>query len=83
MTVAYTQIMEELIQYLAESLVEEPDRVRVYSKETRRETIVKLRVAQRDVGRVVGRNGRVANAMRSVLEVAARNHRKPVLLEID
>jgi len=75
--------MEELIQYLAESLVEEPDRVRVYSKETRRETIVKLRVAQRDVGRVVGRNGRVANAMRSVLEVAARNHRKPVLLEID
>ncbi len=75
--------MEELIQYIAESLVEEPDRVRVYTKETRRETIVKLRVAQRDVGRVVGRNGRVANAMRSVLEVAARNHRKPVLLEID
>ncbi|HRW46409.1 MAG: KH domain-containing protein [Caldilinea sp.] len=75
--------MEELIQYIAESLVEEPDRVRVYTKETRRETIVKLRVSQRDVGRVVGRNGRVANAMRSVLEVAARNHRKPVLLEID
>ena len=72
-----------MIQYIAESLVEEPDRVRVYTKETRRETIVKLRVSQRDVGRVVGRNGRVANAMRSVLEVAARNHRKPVLLEID
>ena len=75
--------MEELIQYIAESLVEEPDRVRVYTKETRRETIVKLRVSHRDVGRVVRRNGRVANAMRSVLEVAARNHRKPVLLEID
>ena len=75
--------MEDLIRFLARSLVEQPDRVRVYTKETRRETIVKLRVAQRDVGRVVGRNGRVANAMRSVLEVAARNHRKPVLLEID
>ncbi len=75
--------MEELIQYIAESLVEEPDRVRVYTKETRRETIIKLRVAQRDVGRVVGRSGKVANAMRSVLEVAARNHHKPVLLEID
>jgi predicted RNA-binding protein YlqC (UPF0109 family) len=75
--------MEELIRFLAESLVEEPDRVRVYTKETRRETIIKLRVAQPDVGRVVGRNGRVANAMRSMLDVAARNHRKPVLLEID
>ncbi|MBE2240884.1 MAG: KH domain-containing protein [Caldilineaceae bacterium] len=75
--------MEDLIRFLAESLVEEPDRVRVYTKETRRETIVKLRVAQPDIGRVVGRNGRVANAMRSVLEVAARDHRQPVLLEID
>uniref|UniRef100_A0A7C1FPV8 RNA-binding protein KhpA n=1 Tax=Caldilinea aerophila TaxID=133453 RepID=A0A7C1FPV8_9CHLR len=75
--------MEELIRYLAESLVEQPDRVRVYTKETRHETIIKLRVAQQDVGRVVGRNGRVANAMRALLEVATRNHRKPVLLEID
>jgi len=75
--------MEVLIRYLAESLVEQPDRVRVYTQETRRETIIKLRVAQQDVGRVVGRNGRVANAMRALLEVAARNHRKPVLLEID
>jgi predicted RNA-binding protein YlqC (UPF0109 family) len=75
--------MEDLIRFLAESLVEEPERVRVYTKETRRETIIKLRVAQPDIGRVVGRSGRVANAMRSLLEVAARDHRKPVLLEID
>ncbi len=75
--------MEDLIRFLAESLVEEPERVRVYTKETRRETIIKLRVGQPDIGRVVGRNGRVANAMRSLLEVAARDHRKPVLLEID
>lgn len=75
--------MEELVRFLAESLVEDPTHVRVYTKETRRETIIKLRVAQPDVGRVVGRNGRVANAMRSLLDVAARNHRKPVLLEID
>ena len=76
-------MMEELVRFLAESLVEEPDRVRDYTTETRRETIIKLRVAQQDVGRVVGRSGRVANAMRSLLDVAARNHRKPVLLEID
>ncbi|MBP6440748.1 MAG: KH domain-containing protein [Candidatus Accumulibacter sp.] len=75
--------MEELIRFLAESLVEQPDRVNVYVKETRRETIIKLQVAQGDVGRVVGRGGRVANAMRSLLDVAARHHKKPVLLEID
>ena len=75
--------MEDLIRFVAQSLVEQPDRVRVYVKETRRETIVKLQVAQGDVGRVVGRNGRVANAMRSLLDVAARYHKKPVILEID
>jgi predicted RNA-binding protein YlqC (UPF0109 family) len=75
--------MEELIRFLAQSLVEQPDRVNVYIKETRRETIIKLQVAQGDVGRVVGRSGRVANAMRALLDVAARQHKKPVLLEID
>ncbi len=75
--------MEDLVRFLAESLVEEAEQVRVSIKETRRETIVKLRVAQPDVGRGVGRNGRVANARRSLLEGAARHHRKPVLLEID
>ncbi len=75
--------MEELIRFMAQSLVEQPDRVNVYIKETRRETIIKLQVAQGDVGRVVGRGGRVANAMRSLLEVDARQHKKPVLLEID
>jgi predicted RNA-binding protein YlqC (UPF0109 family) len=49
----------------------------------RRETIIKLQVSPEDVGRVVGRGGRVANAMRAVLEVAARQARKPVILEID
>lgn len=75
--------MEDLIRFLAQSLVEQPDGVHVYTKETRRETIIKLQVAPGDVGRVVGRNGRVANAMRSLLDVAARHHKKPVLLEID
>ena len=74
---------EELVKFLAESLVEEPDKVTVYRKETRRTTILKLRVAPGDTGRVIGKGGRVANAMRSVLNVATRNADKPVLLEID
>ncbi len=75
--------MEDLVRFLAESLVEEPGRVSVYRKETRRTTILKLRVAPADTGRVIGKGGRVANAIRSVLNVAARHHEKPVMLEID
>lgn len=75
--------MEDLVRFLAESLVEEPSRVSVYSKETRRTTILKLRVAPVDTGRVIGKGGRVANAIRTVLNVAARHHDKPVMLEID
>jgi predicted RNA-binding protein YlqC (UPF0109 family) len=75
--------MEELVRFVAQSLVEEPNRVTVYRKETRRTTILKLRVAAGDTGRVIGKGGRVANAIRAIVNVAARHHDKPVLLEID
>jgi predicted RNA-binding protein YlqC (UPF0109 family) len=55
----------------------------VYRKETRRTTILKLRVAPGDTGRVIGKGGRVANAIRAVVNVAARHHDRPVILEID
>lgn len=75
--------MEELIQFIAESLVEDPKSVHVYRKETRRTTILKLRVAPDDTGRVIGRNGRVANAMRTLLDVSTRQSDRDVILEID
>ena len=75
--------MQELIQYLAESLVEHPDQVRVHVKDMRRSTVLKLEVAPEDTGRVIGKQGRVAGAMRVLLAVAARNEEKPVVLEID
>lgn len=75
--------MEELIQFIAESLVEDPQSVHVYRKETRRTTILKLRVAPDDTGRVIGRNGRVANAMRTLLDVSTRQSDRDVILEID
>jgi predicted RNA-binding protein YlqC (UPF0109 family) len=75
--------MEELIEFLATSLVEEPDKVRVYRKETRRTTILKLQVGPGDTGRVIGKSGRVANAMRSLLRVQARHEPRDVILEID
>ena len=74
---------EDLIKFIAESLVEQPDKVRVYRKETRRTSILKLRVASNDTGRVIGKGGRVANAMRSVLQAATRDSQRPVMLEID
>jgi predicted RNA-binding protein YlqC (UPF0109 family) len=75
--------MEELVRFVAQSLVEEPDKVIVFRKETRRTTILKLRVAPGDTGRVIGKGGRVANAIRAAVNVAARHHDRPVILEID
>ncbi len=74
---------EELVKFIAQSLVEQPERVRVYSKDLRRTTILKLQVAQDDIGRVVGKQGRVAGAMRSLLDVVTIDEEKPVVLEID
>ncbi|MBX3009919.1 MAG: KH domain-containing protein [Caldilineaceae bacterium] len=75
--------MEDLVEFLAKSLVEDPDAVHVNRKETRYATILKLRVAPEDMGRVIGRNGRVANAMRALLRAAARNENREVMLDID
>lgn len=75
--------MEDLVRFLAQSLVEEPDEVEVYRKETRYATILKLRVAPADMGRVIGRSGRVANSIRALLRAASRNENREVMLDID
>jgi len=75
--------MEELIEFVAKALVEAPDAVQVFRKDTRRTAILKLQVAPEDTGRVIGKHGRVASAMRSLLNVATRNENRDVILEID
>jgi predicted RNA-binding protein YlqC (UPF0109 family) len=75
--------MEDLVRYLAECLVEHPDQVRVYRKDVRRSVILKLEVAPEDTGRVIGKQGRVAGAMRVLLQVATRDEDRPYMLEID
>ncbi len=74
---------QALIKFLAQSLVEEPQAVEVIVKDLRRSVVLKLEVAPEDTGRVIGKQGRVAGAMRVLLQVAARNEPKPVILEID
>jgi len=74
--------MQELIEYIAKSLVTEPDEVRVTKIAGVRSTIYELRVAPDDMGRVIGKRGRVANAMRTLLRVTATREGKHAILEI-
>jgi predicted RNA-binding protein YlqC (UPF0109 family) len=74
--------MKDLIEYIAKSLVDDPSRVDVAEIERGHSVILKLEVAQEDKGRVIGRHGRVANAMRSLLRVMASREGKRVSLDI-
>lgn len=61
--------MKELVEYIARSLVDDPTEVSVTLRETERESRIELSVAEEDMGRVIGRQGRVANAMRTLMRV--------------
>ena len=74
--------MRELVEYMARALVEHPDQVRVQEVAGARSIIYELHVAPSDMGRVIGKNGRVANAMRSLVRVASARSGKRAILEI-
>jgi hypothetical protein len=74
--------MKELVEYIAKSLVDDPSQVKVTEIEGATSVILELSVAPEDMGRVIGRNGRVANAMRTLLRVIAAKQGKRVTLEI-
>ena len=74
--------MMELVEYIAKSLVDEPDEVRVSEHDEDGRIIVHLDVAEGDMGRVIGRDGRIATAMRSLIKVAAIKEDVRVGLEI-
>lgn len=74
--------MKELIEYIARSLVDDPTQVRVMQRKKGESTEIALKVAQEDMGRVIGRNGRVANAIRILLQVAAARDGKRAFLQI-
>jgi len=74
--------MKDLVEYMARALVTDPSRVSVREIRKRDGVVVELRVAPSDMGRVIGRGGRVANAMRALLRVAAGRDGKRVTLEI-
>jgi predicted RNA-binding protein YlqC (UPF0109 family) len=74
--------MKELVEYMAKSVVNDPDSVIVREIEGSSATIFELSVTPDDMGRVIGKQGRVANAMRTLLRVAAVKEGKRVTLEI-
>jgi uncharacterized protein len=75
--------MEELVAYIAKSLVNDPSKVSVKQRVSGSSIIVELHVASDDMGRIIGKNGRVANAIRSLLKVQANQRGKRVILEIN
>ena len=74
--------MKELVEVIAKALVDYPDEVVVTETENDRAIILELRVAQSDMGKVFGKQGRIAKAIRSVVKAAASKEDKKVIVEI-
>jgi predicted RNA-binding protein YlqC (UPF0109 family) len=75
-------VEKELVNYIARSLVDEPDEVKVNMIEGEKSTILELQVSQGDIGKVIGKHGRIAKAIRTVLSAASTKTGKRVVLEI-
>jgi hypothetical protein len=74
--------MKELIKFIAESLVDNPDQVAVSEILGEQTSVIELRVAKEDLGKVIGKQGRTAKAMRTILSAASTKIRKRAVLEI-
>ena len=74
--------MKELIKYIAQSLVDNPDLVAVSEVLGEQTSVLELRVAKEDLGKVIGKQGRTAKAMRTILSAASTKLRKRAVLEI-
>ncbi|MDD2958423.1 MAG: KH domain-containing protein [Lachnospiraceae bacterium] len=74
--------MKELVEVIAKSLVDNPDEVVVTEKENGKSILVELKVAPSDMGKVIGKQGRIAKAIRSVVKAAASREDKKVVVDI-
>ena len=74
--------MKELVQFLARSLVNHPDAVEVKETQSDTASILELKVAKEDLGRIIGKQGRTAKSIRTILNAAASRTNRKVVLEI-
>lgn len=74
--------MKELVEYLVKALVDEPEQVRVSQTEREQSILLELNVAPADVGKVIGKQGRIVKAIRTLVKAAAVKEGKKVIVEI-
>ena len=74
--------MGELVEFIAKSLVDNPDMVSVKEVESSQSIIIELKVAPEDMGKIIGKQGRIAKAIRTVVKAAAIKDNKRVVVEI-
>ncbi|MFZ0942722.1 MAG: KH domain-containing protein [Syntrophobacteraceae bacterium] len=75
-------MLKELIEFMARALVDTPEKVRVSEIVGEQTSVIELRVAKEDLGKVIGKQGRTARAMRTILSAASTKIRKRAVLEI-
>ena len=74
--------MKELVEVIAKALVDDPESVVVNDREEKKTTVLEVRVAESDMGKVIGKQGRIAKAIRSVVKAAAAKEDKKVIVDI-
>ena len=74
--------MKELVEVIAKALVDDPDSVAVSERQDGRTTVIEVRVADSGMGKVIGKQGRIAKAIRSVVKAAAAKEDKKVVVDI-
>lgn len=74
--------MEPLLRYIVTSLVDQPEAIQIQELPGEDQVVLELRVAQKDLGKVIGKNGRIAKSLRTVLQAAAIKQGKNFTLEI-
>ena len=74
--------MKELVEVIAKALVDDPESVVVNEREEKKTTVLEVRVAESDMGKVIGKQGRIAKAIRSVVKAAAAKEYKKLIVDI-
>jgi hypothetical protein len=74
--------MKELIKYIARALVDNPEMVEVSEVEGNQTSVLELKVAKEDLGKIIGKHGRTAQSIRTILSAASAKHKKRAVLEI-
>jgi hypothetical protein len=74
--------MKELVEYIVRNLVDDPDQVQVTQTDSEKTSVLELRVAPQDIGKVIGRQGRIIKAIRTLINAAATKSSRRVVLEV-